>query len=624
VFPDEASADHQMSRSLVPTSREWRMDPTDLALKGTTKRQKNPEGQKDQVGQREEESWDPSFCAELGRRILLAELEFSQWVLRRVEKVSLESDRCVTRRVSVELNIREDAPIFVDRAGNRFWLVPLSMMGRHPVLNLDIRDEQGERITTPGIRLSQQLDQSILLAAAAASTSTSLATDQRRSDLRQFIEAVIAGELHKVKEKMEIFEGNDPARPEVLRLLADDWLFTTALQRLRNTFTLYVFLPVKPRGPHRLLQMSFDRPISHWSYHLREGFAEAADGLVYDPGQPVARHEKSHLAAALGLTPTRMRFQVPAAENTASYRFEMSAPSGTRIVGASLLAGRPNDPTLQVSADHGDRHSTLISLHAVEIPNGSLCRAQVDLRVSTQGWWATMVFSCWLIFSVLATLLIHLYVQSPQLVADQVTNLVVLLVTTSAGVVALLAQRDFGAVAARLLTPMMAMAAAEIALPIVTAGVLTYESRAKDGRLPSSATVWVVMICLISLVIVGFATTAWFRTRNDERNSRSASELSPWDQTTDGKRTKFGSFSQATKELGFDTPAMVFWSPEGWHEQFRWTQPAQREAVEALGISAEESEQKPHGPSCKDLGTSCTRADGCPTAPSFGLLGVDR
>jgi hypothetical protein len=605
------SPDQEVFGSSCPPFWAWPLDPTALALDASAWRQ-----EKEELWDQKEGPWDPPFCAELGRRILLAELEFSEWVLRRVEKVEFERDRSVSRRVSIEFRIRDDAPVFVDDDGKRLWLVPLSMMRRRTLVNLDIRDEQSEPVTIPGIRLSQQLDQSILLAAAA--TSTSLSSDERRSELHEFIGAVITGKPNKVVATMKTFESSDRTAPEVLRSLAGDRLFTTVLQRLRRNFTLYAFLPVS-RGRHRLLEMSFDEP-TEWSYQLPQlGWDESVGCIVYQPGPQVTRYEKSHLAAAFGLTPTRVRFQVPSAENAASYHFEVSAPHGTRIVRASLLAGRPNDPHRHVSADSIVGHSPTMGLHAVEIPNGSLCRAQVDLRVPTRGWLTTMVTSCWLIFFVLLSLLLYSLLQSAPLAAEQVTNIVFLLVTTSAGVVALIAQRDFGGVAARLVTYMRALGAVATALPIVTAGFLTYASRAGDP-LPGSVKVAVGALSFTSLVIVVFTTTVWIRTRRDER--RSLEELSPWDQTDDGDRRDFTNFSEALKSYRFDTAAVGVRSAEGWHERYVWTDEHQQAAVAALRPNdgwavqptAEEAGLKQRLLSCNELGTACARTARCPAA----------
>jgi len=101
----------------------WRLDPTDLALKASAWRA---------------DVLPDAFCAEVGRRLLLAELEFSEWVLRRVEKVEFERDRAASRLISVEFSIRDDAPVFVDKDGQEYWLVPLSMMRRTTLVNLDM------------------------------------------------------------------------------------------------------------------------------------------------------------------------------------------------------------------------------------------------------------------------------------------------------------------------------------------------------------------------------------------------------------------------------------------------------------------------------------------------------
>ena len=69
------------------------------------------------------------------------------------------------------------------------------------------------------------------------------------------------------------------------------------------------------------------------------------------------KHER--WLAVFGLAPTRIRFQVPAAERAASYHSELVAPEGVRIEKATLLAGRPNEPTRRPTEDHVIGHDTL-------------------------------------------------------------------------------------------------------------------------------------------------------------------------------------------------------------------------------------------------------------------------
>src|SRR5690242_6287779 len=80
-----------------PRQWEWQMDAVEQALRESTQRQ------------RPDPDLPGPYCVEMGRRLLLAQLEAGDWVLRRVEKVHFERDRCVHRRITVEMRIREDA-----------------------------------------------------------------------------------------------------------------------------------------------------------------------------------------------------------------------------------------------------------------------------------------------------------------------------------------------------------------------------------------------------------------------------------------------------------------------------------------------------------------------------------
>lgn len=152
---------------------EWSLDPTDQALS---------------VSHRRGKLVDP-LCAEIGRRLLLAEMQFNRWMVRRVEKVRFDEDRNVTRRITVDFNVREDAPVVIDRTGARFWIVPITLMRRRTVVNMRITDEYGQVLPTPGIRLTQQLDESLLLAAVAT-----LKPELDYEKVLPFIRELVAGE----------------------------------------------------------------------------------------------------------------------------------------------------------------------------------------------------------------------------------------------------------------------------------------------------------------------------------------------------------------------------------------------------------------------------------------------
>ena len=81
----------------------------------------------------------------------------------------------------------------------------------------------------------------------------------------------------------------------------------------------------------------------------------------------------------------RIHFPVPAAENAASFHFEIDAPEGVQILEASLLAGLPGNPN--PSFDHVQGSFPTVGLHVIEVPKGSLSRVQIGLP-QAHPWWS--------------------------------------------------------------------------------------------------------------------------------------------------------------------------------------------------------------------------------------------
>ena len=102
---------------------EWAADPVLLTLEASSLSRAGK-------GDQSPAELPLGFCLEVGRRLLLAELQFNEWTLRRVEKVILDRDRNLARDITVDFCIRPDAPTFVTSDGRRLRLVPLSMMRR--------------------------------------------------------------------------------------------------------------------------------------------------------------------------------------------------------------------------------------------------------------------------------------------------------------------------------------------------------------------------------------------------------------------------------------------------------------------------------------------------------------
>jgi hypothetical protein len=541
---------------------QWELDPTQWSL--------------GQSAWRPPEVLPVSFCPEVGRRMLLAQLEYSEWVLRRVEKVQFERDRSVSREIAIELKIRADAPVFVDEGGEEFWLVPLSSMRRRTLVNLALRSENDEAITLPGIRLTQQLDQAMLMAAAA----TQPMAREDEGAAREFIQRYVAGTFDQVIEAIAEYAGKRGDHAGYLEALAANPAFDAAFSLLHRNFTLYLFLP-RSAGRHRLIHMSFDEP-TDWRYRTSR-LEEVSDGAwEYEAAPHITRwYEPSHLLAAVALKPTRLRLQVPGAEKAASYHFEIVAPHGLRIVGATLLAGRPNDPERHVSEDHVSGHAPTVGLHAVEIPNGSLCRVQVDFRVPSRGWLTAMVISCAVVFGVILSVLYHLTVHVLPWNDGQVTNVVVLLITTSAGVATLIAQREFSGVADRMVGQLRALGALSTSLPIFAAGFLAYMTLPATGSELNVVRAAIIVLTALAFVALVIAALAWELSRRGGHYS--VVQESPWDMTIDKQRNRaMTNFSEALLKYEFDSPAVSIRSAEGWHEHYRWTDERQRMVTRML------------------------------------------
>ncbi len=553
----------------------WRASPAQLALQA---RQERPDGRK--------ESPRP-FCAEVGRRMLLAQATFDQWVLRRVERVTFQGDRSVLREIAVDLRVPDDAPVFVDE-DRKYWLVPIAVMWRRTLVDFHMTDEDDRPLSLPGLRLTQQLDQAILLAAAAAAEVLPGGEETQDADVTTFIENLVAGTREEVSACWEDFTTAE--RGSTLAGLRDSTTFFPVARGMRSAFTLYAFLDVD-KGRDRLIRMSFVEPI-RWPYQ-RSTLTPEDDGS----GRQVPRYRTrqhmpwywrlTRLSAVFGLAPTRLRFQVPTAERGASYHFEMVAPEGGRIGQATLIAGRPNEKTRNFTEDHVEHDTLHVGLHAVEVPPGSQCRAQVELRVQSAGWLAVMALSALAITAVLGSVLFHLETQDGQ-GQEQYNNVIVLLVATAAAAATFVAHREFGGVAARLVAGVRAAAAVCMALPVVAAGFLAYTQQ-QPTEPPEERTATALLWLSVSAGgITLYLAVVWFLSWWVEHAERIRS---PWDMTEydaaadDSKRRHQNpseSLEGALERHRFLKLAIGLGSSEAWHEWYDVTEQRQKQVKEAL------------------------------------------
>jgi hypothetical protein len=500
-------------------------------------------------------------CMECGRRLLLIFMESSEWVSHRTEHVSFRDDRTVVRRVTVEFYVPLQAPIFRGDDRRIYRLVPLSVMRRKTLVNFKLRDEEGMSAVLLSLRQNQAITESALLACAdiACGQAGDRTNESARKDIANFIHDVVSGEQHVLRRAYESLE-NKKAPPAVLELV-ENQMFKAILDRMADNFVLWVMIPAgAPR--RRVLVFSSDEPLS--LHYRKPGWK----GDKYELGPKLKPLTPTVLLSALGFMPTRIRFPVPAAENTASFHFEIDAPPEVQVVEASLLAGRPNEE--KPSFDHVQGGFPTVGLHVIEVPNGSLSRVQVDLQVVTRGWLTTSMLSTWAIFGLLFAFASH---QTGVREAKDVAPLV--LIGLAGGIIGLIAQSDVHALAAHLLKWARSLVTLAVVLLLVVTTVIALEP-AHVSRVGLALWAATASGGVIASLLTAVCALSWKRQHKSIR--------SPWEQNRayDKLPDLPESFNKAARDYHYDKPAVRVDSAEGWHTEFLWTDDSERQLMSAL------------------------------------------
>ena len=503
-------------------------------------------------------------CRECGSSLLLLLLKSSGWVSHRTERVRFRDDRSVARQVTVEFHTPDLAPVFGGDDGQSYRLVPLSVMRRKTLVNFTLSDESGRSVVVPTLRQNQAITESVLLAGADAilgpgGDGMAPADAADRREIARFIHRVVSGDQRELTAAYESLR-RGTAAPAVQHL-ASQRMFRVLLYRLADNFVLWVMIPAgAPR--RRVLTFSSDEPLR--LHYRKPGYT----GDTYELGEKLSPWHPVVWSSAIGFTTTRIRFPVPAAENTDSFHFEIDAPKGVQIAEASLLAGRPGH--LNPSFDHVRGGFPTVGLHVIEVPNGSLSRAQVGLQVVTRGWLMTSMLSAWAVFGLL--------VAYGRFISDLKQDSgapALILAAVAAGVAALIAQSVSHGLAAHLLKWARVLATVSAALPLILATSIVLEP-ARSGHV--SHTLWGAIGTggAIALVLTSVCLLSWRRQRKSVR--------SPWEQShsREDMPPRPRNFGKAAAQYRYDKPAMRVDSAEGWHREFLWTQQAEDELTRAL------------------------------------------
>lgn len=483
--------------------------------------------------------------------------------------MSFRDDRSVVRRVTAEFYVPDEAPIFRADDGQPYRLIPLSVMRRKTLVNFQIRDEENQPVVLPSLRQNQAITESLLLACADAVTA---AHGNQRAEhqwhIEDFIHRIVSGNQRELVDAYDSLAYG--GAPMAVRELAGEQTFKAILDRMADNFVLWVMTPAGGRR-RRVVTFSCDEPLYlHYraSGHERSNPSRGGRTDTYRLGPKLKPWHPAVVSSALGLTPTRIHFPVPAAENAASFHFEIDAPEGVQIVEASLLAGPPghSDP----SFDHVQGSFPTVGLHVIEVPNGSLSRVQIGLQVANSGWLLTSMFTCWAVFAFMLALALH--VRALRQASDLLIPILIALAAAAAGFVA---QRDAHPLATRLLKWARSLALVAGALPLVAVTFIVFQSVAPTHVAPALWSATGVSGAIALLLLVG-CVRSWWRLRKSIR--------SPWEQ--DRTDRHFPSpperFEDAEATYRYNMPAMRVESAEGWHKDFRWNKETEQELLDRL------------------------------------------
>ncbi len=475
-------------------------------------------------------------CELCGLTMLKLVVDSPAWVIRRVEHVAFIDECTVRRRVSIDYVAPRDAVAFRRSDGQEVRVLPLAIMRRKSLVKFDFRSHEGHAVPLLGLRQNQAMTLAVIRAWAAATLQAHDHPGVISPEIGDFLDDVVAGDQIELWRAFKLMWAAPMGSQ--LRLLGKDSHFRTVLDRLANSFVLYG-LHEGPWGERRLIKFSYDEPLTlRYADSTYEPYGRDGKGGGREKGESIhlSRFCWSALSSAMGFSPTRIEFPVPAAELAGSFHFEISAPPEVSIVNSVLLAGRPKpepvppttppapaagqDESSAVMKDRGRRRSSFdaisggyptVDLHVADVPYGARSYAHVEVEARATGWFATAAFSSWLASGVLG----FAAFAKPQLGVGST-----LLMSFAAGLAVLLVRQDPHRLVTRLLSKVRLLATLAAVLALAAAVVMA----APD---PGAAYAWLLALFIVGLVPTVLITGSWSRAL--ARSLRGRPRESPWE-----------------------------------------------------------------------------------------------
>jgi hypothetical protein len=543
-------------------------------------------------------------CELCGLRMLKLIISSSAWVVRRVEHVAFLDECTVRRRVSIDYEAPRDAVVFRRPDEREVRVLPFAIMRRKSLVNFDFHDNDGRVVPLLGLRQNQALTFAIVRAWATATLETLVPSAAISTDIDEFLDDVVAGdqiELWRAFKRM--WDANAGSQ---LQRLGKDGLFRVVLDRFADNFVLFG-LHEGQLGERRIIKFSYDEPLTlryakpRYQPHTPDG----KGGRERSEEVRLSRWGLTAFSAAMGFSPTRIKFPTPAAELAGSFHFEISAPPEVSIIKSVLLAGRPQPQSTQTEAVSATSTASLgtqsvlikdrdrqrpsfdeisggyptVDLHVADVPYGSRSRAQVEVEASPTGWFATAAFSSWLASGILG----FAAFAKPQPGVGST-----LLMSFAAGLAVLLVRQDPHRLVTRLLSKVRLLATSTAVLALAAAVIMASSN-------PHGIYTWLLILFIVSLFPTALITASWSLAlarsvwakpkespweHHRPRQSRRASDdpdLAAQRNNYDRHETLAQTMEKETfpydwayDRLGFSRPAIRVASSEGERQVYPW------------------------------------------------------
>src|SRR5262249_40969719 len=182
--------------------------------------------------------------------------------------------------------------------------------------------EEVRRAGPRGLRRGQAVTEAAMLGLASAVLNETVPP----AEVCHIVHMLSAGTQEEMLKAYREAHADDA--PAAVKCLVDNQGVKEVMNRLTEDFVLMAL--VAEGGPPRRCYScaSADPPPLR---SRRPGPPRARPSRYVRLAKPVAFWRPARVLASLGWTPTRIRFPVPAAENTASFHFEVHAPPGVEI-----------------------------------------------------------------------------------------------------------------------------------------------------------------------------------------------------------------------------------------------------------------------------------------------------